>query len=280
MSLISRYPTTVRQIMGSLDWPELAEYATIAKGRPCISVGSGSGEREKFISEKIGQPVYCVEPYPASWPNVPPMYGPHYHTVSELVDEHPEFVGKCALFVLWEFPNGGVLSMDAIGTLKPEVVIGLYEASGAAGCWLWHRFMAHVNAPCSTAYFDEVVPTVTVPRNIPLDWEVKHCQRFDGINNEGVEKDTIVRVFTMVALKRMHVGKVDGWDRLPTGTVGDSKFTSPARAVAGVMRSLAALRKTESEKKGWLEWVEKKVGPLLEAEDKGQSDGKGLILVK
>jgi hypothetical protein len=128
------------------------------KGLTYISVGSGSGKRERIlsVSGSISRHFICIDPSPSSWPDPTgcesskrlQTLGPHYETVQSYLAAIAETkTTKPLLTVLClfhpypsdpKYPSAGY-DWEAIQLLKPDfiLIMAQKEESGSEALWKW-----------------------------------------------------------------------------------------------------------------------------------------------
>lgn len=142
---------------------------------PIISVGSGSGETEYALKERLpNRRFILVDPDPESWTKYPKEHTrylkPDVDTVDTLIQNMPELVANCVLFLPWPLPDECSYDYEAVCLLRPKGILLGFESIGASGglllhCWL-HQTMdesqAHLySSNCYTKL--GVVPDVSYP---------------------------------------------------------------------------------------------------------------------
>lgn len=129
---------------------------------PIISVGSGDGEYESKISQMFGFDIICIDPKPGSFSQNETVYlAPKYATVTDLIKEQPDIVGKCNLLLIWPNPDSfGTYDYEAIEALKPKEIVSVYAVCGAAGSSNFHSFVKNVGGPAEGKFanYDNDVP--------------------------------------------------------------------------------------------------------------------------
>ncbi len=101
---------------------------------PIVSIGSGSGSIEHYTKSTINW--ILVDPKPSSF-HGSVVIEPHFSYVDDLINNKPEIVGNCLLFLNWCDPNESEYDYEAIIKLKPIAIFSIYEiyenSYGAAG---------------------------------------------------------------------------------------------------------------------------------------------------
>jgi hypothetical protein len=122
-----------------------------------VSVGSGPGDLEKILVDRIEREIICVDPKPESFVEFPndkkKCIKPHFSTVQEMLKENKEQKDeKYILLLFWPSPSTVFFyDIEAISLLKPEVIISVYETTGAAGSDIFHLWLDKIkDVECSS----------------------------------------------------------------------------------------------------------------------------------
>jgi len=74
---------------------------------PIVSVGSGTGKIESMAKQKYPEIEWiCVDPMPGTFLSDQTIYiRPDYDYVDTLIEDNPEIIGSCVVFLNWCYPN-------------------------------------------------------------------------------------------------------------------------------------------------------------------------------
>lgn len=111
---------------------------------PIVSVGSGLAQIEFEAKQKMPSIEWiCVDPNPMSFNNYVcvPFIEPHYRMTNNLINERPNLIGNCCLFLNWCEPNESTYDFEAIRVLKPKGILAIFEQLGAAGGEKFHEWL-------------------------------------------------------------------------------------------------------------------------------------------
>lgn len=154
----------------------LRTFITTVGDLPVLSIGSGIGVIEAWLVKK-GVSVICVDPAPDSYRE--DEFGrvvmkPKYKTVTEVLIDMPDVVGRCALLLIRAEPRSTAMLQDDCGDAGPDCVeydieaikllralyvYSLYCADGADGSDGFHHLLHSINLPCSITWHSEIVET-------------------------------------------------------------------------------------------------------------------------
>jgi len=101
---------------------------------PIVSMGSGSGSIEHYTNNTIKW--LMIDPSPDCFHGTIIME-PNYSYLDDLINNNPNIIGRCLLFLNWCDPNNSEYDYEAIIKLKPIAICSIYEeyksSYGAAG---------------------------------------------------------------------------------------------------------------------------------------------------
>lgn len=94
---------------------------------PIVSVGSGTGQIEYLSKQKHPEIEWiCVDPNPTNFlPNKEIILKPDYDYVEDLVQQKPEIVSSCILFLNWCYPQMDY-DYESIQQLSPLGILSVY----------------------------------------------------------------------------------------------------------------------------------------------------------
>jgi SAM-dependent methyltransferase len=109
-----------------------------------VSVGSGTGYVELFLEENLNITITCIDPNPTSFQKGSVKKVPNYSSVKDLINEHPDIIGKVNLFINWPSPEkSGRFDLETIKLLKPRLCLCVIDTTGGAGSDLFLNYLKH-----------------------------------------------------------------------------------------------------------------------------------------
>jgi hypothetical protein len=120
-----------------------------------ISVGSGNGVQEHYLSVVLKRSIICVDPDPESfepYPDTGFFQIPDYDDVKLLIKFKPELINNCILFLNWPAPNNSFYDIEAIELLKPKGILLIYESLGGAGGSKLQKWIQQIGGPSKNWY--------------------------------------------------------------------------------------------------------------------------------
>jgi hypothetical protein len=194
-----------------------------ATKRTVVSVGCGNGVYEKRL-RNAGLDVILVDPKPESWVSYPvdenTYLKPDYSYVRDLVENMPEIVGNCTLFLCWPSPNGSTYDIEAVKLLNPLFVVTFYETIGGAGGEIFHSWLSTTGAPCEISpcgkfgetkkslFFKEfhLYPKYNIPHKYICIKEYIVCKYSTRI------KHAINTAHALILIQRCDISSLDTYD--------------------------------------------------------------------
>ncbi len=119
--------------------------------KPIVSMGSGIGAIE-YLSKIQNNNInwICIDinnnpiDFPSSATLTHPLVKIDYNSCDELIENKPEIINNCILFLNWCLPNDSYYDFEAIIKLNPIAILSIYEdlngSNGAAGGKMFYNW--------------------------------------------------------------------------------------------------------------------------------------------